>query len=231
MRYQETKAFVESITPLTDSILHLILNPEHFIPYQAGQYLEILFDEQSLYFSIANAPLGSRKYEFHIRHHQENPSNQRLLEEIKQKGILTLRAPFGEVDFRHLDPHKPILFIAAGTGFAPVNAMIEELLARGETRAFELIWGARTQSDLYLDEKVKQWQNHVHQFQYVSLLSSQSRQSLADVVLSRHAHHINKWQIVLSGSFDLVYDTRDQLIAHGTLLENLFSDAFQFEEK
>lgn len=231
MSVHSTKASIESITPLTDTILHVVLNPEHYIAYQAGQYIEVLLDDQSLYFSIANAPLGSKTYELHIRHHRDNPSTQRLLEEIKQQGSLTLRAPFGEVDFKHLNPIKPILFIAAGTGFAPVNAMIEQLLANGESRAFELIWGARTQSDLYLDEKVKQWQNHVHQFQYVSLLSSQNKKSLASVALSRHAHHLYDWQIVLSGPFDLIYDTRDQLVAHGVLLENLFSDAFQFEDK
>ena len=231
MNQPKTRAHVESITPLTDSIFQLVLNPEEYFPYQAGQYLEILLDDQSLYFSIANAPLGSKKYELHIRHLPENPSNQRLLEAIKKQGVLTLRAPFGVADFLHLHPTKPILFIAAGTGFAPINAMIEQLLATNETRAFELIWGARTQSDLYLDEKVKQWQNNVHQFKYVSLLSSQSNESFASVILSRHAHHLNDWQVVLCGPFDMAYQTRDQLIAHGARLENLFSDAFEFEDK
>lgn len=230
MNIRETKATVVQMNPLTDTILQLVLAPEDYIDYTAGQYLQLLLGDAELCYSIANAPLGLRQYELHIRHRCDNPADQRLLDEIKQKGVLTLRAPFGECHFRHLDPIKPILFIAAGTGFAPVHAMIEQLLVWGEARRFELIWNARTQSDLYLDEKVKQWQNHVHQFQYLSLLSSKDKQTPASLVLSRHAADLQDWQMVISGPFDLVYQTRDQLVAHGVSLDNLYSDAFQFED-
>lgn len=230
MTIQTTKAIVVQMAPLTDTILQLVLAPEHYIDYQAGQYLQLLVDEAELCYSIANAPMGSRQYELHIRHRPDNPSDLHLLNEVKQTGVMTVRAPFGVCDFKHLDPIKPILFIAAGTGFAPVNAMIEQLLVLGEARRFELVWSARTQSDLYLDEKVKQWQNHVHQFQYVSLLSSRDKQTPVSLVSSRYTASLHDWQMVISGPFDWVYRTRDQLVAHGVSVDNLYSDAFQFED-
>ena len=231
MTIQETTARIEQITPLTDSILHLVLSPEHYIDYQAGQYLQVILEDTALYYSIANAPLGSQKYELHIRHSRDNPADQRLLEEIKQKGYLTLRLPFGECSLAHINPAKSTLFIAAGTGFAPVHAMIEQLLVTPTEHPFELIWGARTESDLYLDEKVKKWQNHVHRFRYTSLLTQHSQQTLASIVLSQHEHHLHQWQMILSGPFDLVYNTRDKLVENGVALEDLYSDAFQFEDK
>lgn len=230
MSIQETQARVEQVTPLTDTILHLILVPDDYIEYNAGQYAQFIIKDKAIFYSIANAPLGSKKYEFHIRHHPNNPSDQSLLEEIQRQGKIKLRIPFGKCDLKHLHSEKPILFIAAGTGYAPVNAMIEALLASGSKRAFELIWGARTQSDLYLDEKVKNWQNHVHQFQYISLLLQRNKKTLASTVLKRYAHNLNQWQMMLSGPFDLVYQTRDQLVAHGVCRKNLYSDAFEFEE-
>jgi len=231
MTTQKTTAQIVQITPLTNRILQLHLAPKNYIEYQAGQYLEVLLDDTSAYYSIANAPLGSHEYELHIRHSPNNPLEEHLLNEIKRKGNLTIRAPFGTCDWDHLDPKKPILFIAGGTGFAPVKAMIEQLLASGTTRPFALIWGARTQSDLYLDEKVKQWQNHVQQFQYQSLISSQNTQTLASLALSNHALDLPNWQIVISGPFDMVYSTRDEFVNHGIGSENLYSDAFQFEGK
>ncbi len=178
---------------------------------------------------IPNAPLGSHKYELHLRHSRDNPLNQRLLAEIKSKGIVSIRLPLGECDLSHLHPDKPILFIAGGTGFAPIKAMIEQLLAEGEPRAFELFWGARSQSDLYMDEKVSHWQTHVRHFQYFSQLSNTSKITLATKVLTRHKQDLNDWQIIISGPFDMVYDTRDRLLAQGALPEHLFSDAFSFE--
>ena len=224
-------AQVEAITPLTDSILQLVLVPEKYIDYLAGQYLEIISAEGAFSYSIANAPLGSHKYELHIRHSEENPYNQPLLAEIKQKGSVNLRLPLGDCHIGQLEPTMPIVFIAGGTGFAPIKAMIEELLARGMKYPFELFWGARSQSDLYMNEKVTNWQAHVAHFQYFSLLSNSSKESLAAKVLSHHSHDLTHWQFVIGGPFDMVYATRDILVAHGIPAKHLFSDAFSFEEK
>lgn len=223
------RAEIERISPLTDSIVQLILAPEEYIDYEAGQYLQIMSANEALSYSIANAPLGSHKYELHIRHSPDNFSTQRLLADIKQQGAVTIRLPLGDCHLSRFHPQKPILFIAGGTGFAPLKAMIEQLLAAGETRLFELFWGARSQSDLYMDEKVIHWQSHVTQFQYFSLTSQTSKETLASLVLSRHTQDLNHWQFVISGPFDMVYSTRDLLLAHGVLAENLFSDAFSFE--
>jgi len=224
-----TQAQIERITPLTDSILQLILAPKDYIDYQAGQYLQIISEKEAFSYSIANAPLGSHKYELHIRHTRDSPYNQPLLSAIKREGSVTIRLPLGECDVSHLHPNKPILFIAGGTGFAPIKAMIEQLMAEGEPRAFELFWGARSQSDLYMNEKVTQWQTHVPHFQYFSQLSEASTETLSSMVLARHQQAINDWQIVISGPFDMVYKSRDHLLENGAIATNLFSDAFSFE--
>ncbi|MFA5959602.1 MAG: NAD(P)H-flavin reductase [Tatlockia sp.] len=222
-------AEIERIAPLTDRILQLTLAPEHYIDYQAGQYLDILLGRYAFSYSIANAPLGAHKYELHLRHSPENPANQQLLAEIKKRGKLTIQLPLGDCHLNQLDRLKPIVFIAGGTGFAPIHAMIEQLLANGDPRPFELFWGARSQSDLYLNEKVLQWQVHVAHFRYVSLLSTHSKETLASRVLAQHANDLKKWQFVIGGPFDMVFAIRDALIANGVEQGQLFSDAFSFE--
>ena len=231
MNNKPISARVESITPLTDSILQVFLTPERYIDYQAGQYLEILSSGSALSYSIANAPLGSHKYELHIRHSPENNCSQQLLCEIKNRGVLMIRLPLGDCHLDKLQEDRPILFIAGGTGFAPIKAMIEQLLATGDKRTFELFWGARSQSDLYMNEKVDQWQAHVAQFRYYSLLSNSSKETLASMVLEQHQVDLKTWQFVIAGHFDMAYATRDALVAQGVLREQLFSDAFSFEGK
>ncbi len=231
MKEKTIKALVEDISPLTDSIIRLILTPEKYVAYQAGQYLQILFGEEAFSYSIANAPLGSHKYELHIRHSLENPYNQRLFSHIKEYGSVNIRLPFGACSIEHLHPQRPILFIAGGTGFAPVKAMIEQLLSVSDTRPFELFWGARLQNDLYMDEKVTSWQTHVNHFNYVSSVSEDNAVPLVSLVLARHPQDLGKWQIVISGPFDMVYSTRDALVNSGVSPAHLFSDAFSFEAK
>lgn len=225
------QAQVEEISPLTDSIMRLVLAPDEYVDYQAGQYLKIILDDEELSYSIANAPLGSHKYELHIRHSFENPSNQHLFAYIKAQGKVNLSLPAGDCSIDRLDPSRPILFIAGGTGFAPVKAMMEHLLASTDRRPFELFWGARSQSDLYMDEKVMSWQSHVSRFRYFSLLSDGSKETLASSVLARHPKDLDEWQIVISGPFDMVYSTRDVLVKNGVSPSYLFSDAFSFESR
>jgi CDP-4-dehydro-6-deoxyglucose reductase len=224
-----TKAQIERITPLTDSITQLILTPDDYIAYEAGQYLQILLGEEAFSYSIANAPLGSHKYELHIRHSLENSYTQGLFAHIKEYGAVTVRLPYGECTTDNLDSQRPILFIAGGTGFAPVKAMIEQLLADSDPRAFELIWGARSRNDLYLDGQVLNWQAHVSRFNYTPLVSDEDKKTLASSIISRHTQDLHEWQMVLSGPFDMVYSTRDVLVGNGVLPEHLFSDAFSFE--
>ncbi len=231
MNEKITQAQVEAVAPLTDSIVQLILTPDEFVPYQAGQYLQILLDDEAFSYSIANAPLGSHKYELHIRHSPDNPYNQRLFASIKEQGKVTLRLPYGECCVNNLVEQRPIMFIAGGTGFAPVKAMIEQLLAWTDPRPFELYWGARSQSDLYMDEKVTSWQAHVSRFNYFSILADTHEETLASNILKKHTNDLGEWQMVISGPFDMVYSTRDVLVEHGVSPSHLFSDAFSFEAK
>ena len=228
MKEHIVKAKVEKITPLSDTIMHVILRPERYIDYQAGQYLKISCAKEQFSYSIANAPLGSRQYELYIRHSLDNPYNQILFEHIKQEGFVTVTLPFGTCSLDYLDKSRPILFIAGGTGFAPINAIIEQLLANADPRSMELFWGVRSQSDAYLEEKILSWQAHITRFKYYSFFSEGNKENLLSNLLIRHAHDLHAWQIVLSGPFEMVYSIRDVLIDQGMSSSQLFSDAFSF---
>jgi CDP-4-dehydro-6-deoxyglucose reductase len=231
MHEKLVNAKIDSIIPLTDSVLQLHLVPDTYIDYQAGQYLQILFQEETLSYSIANAPLGSHKYELHIRHSLNNPINQALLAEIKSKGCLTLRLPLGVCRLSDLSRENALIFIAGGTGFAPIKAMIEQLLMDADPRNFELYWLARSQSDLYLDSMVDAWQSHVKTFRYFSLLSGNTQDKLITLLNARHQKDFAGKQFVISGPFDMVYHLRDKLTALGVSEKAIFSDAFSFEQK
>ncbi|WP_115316871.1 NAD(P)H-flavin reductase [Legionella birminghamensis] len=224
----ETTAQIESITPLSDNIIEIILSPARYVDYEAGQYLQIKSNDSYTCFSIANAPLGSRKYELHIRH-TGNPYSQPLFTQIKEEGQVTIRLPYGDCCLSRLKPKKPILFIAGGTGFAPVKAMIEELLATSEPRPFELYRGARSKVDLYMDEKLKEWEAHSSHFKYFSLLPPESN-FLAPLAIKKHPDDLMQYEIIIAGPFDMAYIVRDQLLAQGLSKSQLYSDAFSVSE-
>ncbi|MDX2345970.1 MAG: NAD(P)H-flavin reductase [Legionella sp.] len=227
-----TPAEVTDVTPLTNRLLRVTLTPEQYIHYDAGQYLEIISPnpEETLYYSIANAPLGSKKYELHIRHQPNHTEQQHVLDAITKQGRVILNLPFGTCTLHALNQEQPILLIAGGTGFAPIKAMIEQLLTDGSTQPFTLYWSARTQEDLYLDEKVLAWEKHVPHFDYIPHLTEQNSKPLIKRITEQHQTNLKNHQVVLAGPFDFVFALRDALINQNIPKEQLFSDAFALEK-
>ena len=224
------QAQVEAISPLTDSIVQLILTPDEFVDYQAGQYLQILFDDEAFSYSIANAPLGSHKYELHIRHSLDNPYNQRLFAHIKKQGTVTLRLPFGGCSINHLAKRRPIMFIAGGTGFAPVKAMVEGLLASASQRDIYIYWGMPHSTSLYTDI-AKSWAmefNHVH---YVPVISSEDatwhgRVGFVHQAVLDDFSDLSEYHVYACGSPLMIDAAKNAFIANGLDDAHFYSDAF-----
>lgn len=223
------KAHIQTVYPFSQTILQVFLKPEKYIPYIAGQYLQIRTANHQNFFSIANAPLGNECYELHIRHDADNPSSQELLDTIKNQKTLEIQLPFGRC---HLGifPKKSLIFIAGGTGFSPIKAIIEQLLFNQDARIFECYWGAKEKCDLYLENTLRDWQKHVKNFKHLEVVSGQNSYHLLQNYLHRHPINKHDHQIIISGPFDMVYQYRDELLKAEIPSQNIFSDAFEFEK-
>lgn len=220
-------ATVESILPLAPDIWQIILKPQPFVAYQAGQYLQIIVNNEAVCYSIANAPLGSSKYELHIRSNPNNELSKQVLKIINssKNTNINLRVPLGYCHLHELSASLPILFIAGGTGIAPIKAMLEELQARSDPRKIELFWGARSQNDLYIDAKIKQLQTVMPNLSYYSVLPNVS-ETLTTLVLAKHKKDLKKWQVIVSGPYNLAINSRVALIKAGLPDTQIRSDAF-----
>jgi CDP-4-dehydro-6-deoxyglucose reductase len=224
-------AKILQISPLTNTIIQVELEPTKYIAYRAGQYLQLKAGEHQAYFSIANAPLGIHKYELHIRHEKNNVFSQELLKHFQSGGNIELNLPMGQAHIGHLNPSRPIVFIAGGTGFAPIKAIIEQLLFIDDSRLFECFWGAKEQSDLYWQTKLMNWQQNVKNFSHLALFAGKNSYQMMDTVCERHKTDLDEIQFLISGPFEMVYACRDKLVELGVLTKYIYSDAFEFEKK
>jgi len=81
-----------------------------------------------------------------------------------------MEGPLGAFYLRE-ESDKPIIFVAGGTGFAPIKAMIEHALYSHVDRPMVLYWGARAKRDLYLPDLPGTWQQENPGFSYIPVLS------------------------------------------------------------
>ena len=153
------------------AILSLKLPTGERLQYLAGQYIDILLkDGKRRSFSMANAPHDDAFIQLHIRKSPNGAFSTYVFEEMRERAILRFEGPLGTFYLRE-DNDKPLIFVAGGTGFAPVKAQIEHLIHHGDDRPKVLYWGVRSRKDLYLPELPLQWQQQDPTFTYIPVLS------------------------------------------------------------
>jgi CDP-4-dehydro-6-deoxyglucose reductase len=141
-------------------VLYLKLPANERLQFLAGQYIDIMMkDDKPRSFSLANAPHDDEYLQLHVRNIPGGAFTRHVFHEMKEKDILRVRGPLGTFYLRE-DTDKPILFVASGTGFAPIKGIVEHALHIGIKRPMHLYWGVRKQSDLYMLDRVREWQAH-----------------------------------------------------------------------
>lgn len=151
---------VEKMVKLADDVmaLYLKLPANERLQFLSGQYIDILQKEgKPRSFSLANAPHADELLELHVRYIPGGTFTEHVFTQMKERDILRIKGPLGTFCL-HEDSPRPIIFVASGTGFAPVKAIIEHALHIGFKREMHFYWGVRLQKDLYMLDKVKEWE-------------------------------------------------------------------------
>lgn len=257
---------VEKMERLAHDVMILTLKlPVHeqlqFLP---GQYIEFLWkDGKTRAFSIANPPPPGRLdnlktepaqvvsasatppnllLELHIRHVAGGEFTSHIFQHMKVKDILRLRGPLGTFFLREASagqPTKPIIFIAGGTGFAPIKSIIEYTFLHdkqhGRPRPMTLYWGARNRAGLYLHELAQSWAAAHEHIRYVPVLSEPAatdhwtgRTGLVHQAVLEDMPTLSQFQVYACGAPAMVEAAQRDCIAHGLPAEEFFADVFTF---
>ena len=208
------------------------------LQFLAGQYIDLLLkDGRHRSFSLANPPHADEYLELHIRHVEGGEFTSEVFDHMHVKDILRIEGPHGQFFLRE-DSERPIIFMAGGTGFAPVKAMIEHALAAGMTRPMHLYWGARSREDLYMHDYVEMLAaQHAH-IRYTPVLSEPKAEDnwsgktgyVHDAILADYAD-LGSFEIYAAGPPVMVYAGRDHFPDRGLDLAHYISDAFEYNSR
>ncbi|MFY9317162.1 MAG: CDP-6-deoxy-delta-3,4-glucoseen reductase [Burkholderiales bacterium] len=164
---------VQKMERLSDDamLLQLKLPANEKLVFLAGQYLDFLLKDGSRRsFSIATPPHAAELIELHVRHVAGGQFTDHVFGKMKERDILRCEGPLGTFFLRE-DSGKPIVFVASGTGFAPIKAVIEHMFHKGIARPATLYWGGRRPKDLYMNALAERWAAEHPGFKYVPVIS------------------------------------------------------------
>lgn len=226
---------VESLTRLNHDVMQMFLKlpAKETFRFKAGQYIEfIMGDGSRRAFSMANAPLDSM-IELHLRLIEGGKFTSFVFNEMKEKSIHRIEGPIGQFYLR--DSEKPIIFIAGGTGFAPIKSIIEDMIANKNKRKIYLYRGVRSEKDFYMNELVNDWIKKLEGLTYIPVVED----GLSEDARSGYVHHavledfknLNDIQVYCCGAPGLVENAFKDLTKSGLPDDQFFADAFTFAPK
>lgn len=140
-------ARIVSIDRLASDIVSVVLKtpPTSPMRFVAGQYVDVLADGVRRSYSLANAPREDGLLELLIKRYVGGHLSAYWFDRAKPNDLVRIEGPFGTFFLRDAAPAN-ILFLATGTGIAPVKALLEELATSGDRVALPRIrvfWGNR----------------------------------------------------------------------------------------
>jgi CDP-4-dehydro-6-deoxyglucose reductase len=228
-----TPAKVNSILYMSEDIIALELRLPLKVKFDflPGQYIDLKYQGITRSYSIASIPNGKNTIELHFKRVLGGKMSENIFLPIKKDQLLQVEGPKGTFFF-HNKKTGPIVFIATGTGFAPVKAMVSQLIQDQQLdRPIYIYWGNRS-SDLFYDEQVllnwserfdsikaklclsKAEDKWVGRIGYVQNCVIEDELSLCDA------------EVYACGSLEMIDSAKNLLIGVGLDRDSFYSDAF-----
>ncbi len=156
--------------------LELEVNGVTHFGFVPGQWLSVKAttpegEEMTRAYSIASPPSENGHFAFCLNRVDDGFMSNYLCN-LREGDQIKFQGPFG--NFILHPPPRDTIFIATGTGIAPFRSMLHWLLAENERhqdRQFWLLFGARTEQDLYYRKEFAQLATRHSNFHFLPTLS------------------------------------------------------------
>ena len=222
--------------PLAPGVVGLSLVPvsgEEPLRRLPGQYLDVLLEDgRHRPFSIANGPQADGAIELHVRHVDGGGFTSYVDASLRVGDTLRIEGPLGTFVPRE-DSERPMLFMAGGTGFAPVKAIVEHFIALGTQRRMDLYWGGRSAADLYLLELARRWARELPNLHFQAVVSEPAlaaglRRGLVHEAVLEDLPDLSAYDVYMSGRPAMVDAGRAAFMAAGAPESHVYFDSFEY---
>jgi naphthalene 1,2-dioxygenase ferredoxin reductase component len=227
---------VAALDDLTHDIRRVRLAIESGGPFGffAGQYASLTFKGMPPRdYSMANRP-DEKLLEFHVRRMGEGSVSAYIADRLCLGDPVVAEGPLGSAYLR--EQHEgPILAIAGGSGLAPIKAIVESALARGQRQPIHLYFGACDERDVYLTDHFAALAARHDNFHFVPVLSAprvptQRRTGLVHEAVAADIKALDGAKAYLAGPPAMVEAAMALLVERlGLPREDVHADAFYTE--
>jgi NAD(P)H-flavin reductase/ferredoxin/fatty-acid desaturase len=218
---------------LTHDITELGIQLDRPLDHRPGQFAQLSIDglpDHARSYSFATPPRDDGRVHFFIR----RVPGGRLSTLVNDTDVVgrrvSLEGPSG--DFWLRGSEAPLLFVAGGSGLAPILAILEAAAEAGASRPATVLFGARQQRDLYAREQLARiaarWQARFEVVEVLSDAEDDTTWSGERGLVTAHiaAHCTRRTHAYLCGPPGMVDAARVTLREIGVPTEHVHHDRF-----
>ncbi|GAA3121288.1 globin domain-containing protein [Streptosporangium carneum] len=203
----------------TPDIAVISVEPDQAYPFRAGQYATLqspLWPKVWRPYSIANAPRHDNRLSFHVRTVPGGWVSTALTKRTRPGDTVLLGPPRGSLVLdRARTSH--LVFLAGGTGLAPLKALVEESAWMPDRPSIDLFHGVRHSADAYDLADLRRLRSQHKRLRVIQAVSDEPGQWPAHTAVDALEHHriVPDGDVFVCGSSGMVRDTVIRLVAMG----------------
>jgi len=203
--------------------------PLRYLPGQsiAVEPVDLRPREWRLY-TPANAPRGDHTIDLHVRLVPGGPVSTVLSRAARVGEPLRLGPPLGNLTLDE-ESDRPLLFVAGGTGVAPMLALVEQLADGARPRPTSLFFGVQTEREIYVRDRLAALDEQHEWLEVVTAVSDDDRYVGEQGLIGDVAVRSGDWtghDAYVCGSPAMVEATIKQLVGHGVQESRIRFDEF-----
>lgn len=155
----------------------------------------------------------------------------RYVVEVLEPGVsMTMKGPFGVFTIRP-EPALDLLLVGTGTGIAPYRAHLVDLLPQGEKRRIDILYGVRTEEDLFWRETFEGFaRQHPNVFLHMTLSQPtdawKGHRGRVQALLPRLAPDLKDKCLYLCGNPDMIKELKALAAAQGVAKGQVHGEGF-----
>ncbi|QMA46818.1 CDP-6-deoxy-delta-3,4-glucoseen reductase [Citrobacter freundii] len=235
--YPELQGQVKKIVPCKVNSIELVsadvikltlrLPPTAKMGFLPGQYINLQYKGVTRSYSIANSNEVDG-IELHIRNVINGQMSSLVFSELQVNTLMRIEGPCGTFFIREND--RPVIFIAGGTGFAPVKAMVEHLVKNEIAREVYIYWGMSFARDFY-SKLPDEWSKNFEKIHFIPVVSGEDktwhgRKGFVHHAVMEDFDSLELFDIYACGSPIMIDASKKDFISKKMSVDNFYSDAF-----
>jgi CDP-4-dehydro-6-deoxyglucose reductase len=159
--------------------------------FLAGQQVKLSIEDigEGCY-SIASCPCDDMNLQFHVPNRSDDAIAIYLNSNARVNDRMILKGPVGCFTLNEKSPNS-LVFIAQGSGFAPVKGLIEHAMSLDSAENIHLYWIASGKDGHYLDNLCRSWNDALDNFYYNRLNDDDNNHWMQTFIAKLQTNHDN----------------------------------------